>query len=270
VSDKTNSLPALPPKPVRLLQYLWYHLRHALPSGRRRHSPIFIVGCGHSGTSLMLRMLGAHSNIHAIADETWAANGAKDKVFKRYARNFDKSAAMAWRLRWLEKTPKHVHEVAFLRRHCPDALFVGMVRDPRDVSNSLKKRFGSLTQGIDRWNEDNQALLSHVGEPWLYLVRYEDLIADPRSTLTGIMRFLGESMEEQQLQFHRNAVNRETRVPTDGGEPAPQDNTALRKWQVNQPLFDGRGKWERELTPSEVEEVVERTRELAEKFGYHC
>ncbi len=213
-------------------------------------------------------MLGSHSKIHAITHETWAATSAKDKVFKMYGRNFDKSAAMEWRLRWVEKTPKHVHQVSFIRRHCPDALFVGMVRDPRDVSNSLKKRFGSLAQGIDRWNEDNEALLAHVGEPWLYLVRYEDLIADPRATLTGIMHFLGELMEEQQLQLHRNAVVRETRVPTDGGEPPPQDNTALREWQMNQPLFDGRAKWAKELTPSEIKEVVEGTTRLAEKFGY--
>ena len=215
-------------------------------------------------------MLGAHSNIHAIAHETWAANGAKDRVFRMYARNFDKSAAMAWRLRWLEKTPKHVHQVSFIRRHCPDALFVGIVRDPRDVSNSLKKRFGSLAQGIDRWKEDNQALLSYTGEPWFYLVRYEDLIAEPRATLMGIMRFLGESMEEQQLQCHRSTVIPEPSVVKYGGEPPPQDNTALRKWQVSQPLFDGRGKWAKELAPSEVEEVVERTKELAEKFGYVC
>ncbi len=217
----------------------------------------------------MLRMLGAHSNIHAIADETWAANGANDRVFRMYVRNFDKSAAMAWRLRWLEKTPKHVHQVSFIRRHRPDVLIVGMVRDPRDVANSLKKRFGSLDQGIDRWVEDNLALLSHLGEPWFYLVRYEDLVADPHATLQGLMTFLGETMEEQQLHFHRNPVISGPDLAIPSFEPPPQDNSALRNWQVSQPLFDGRGKWEKELTPVEIKEILARTKELAANFGYN-
>ena len=34
-------------------------------------SPIFIVGCGHSGTSIMLALLDAHSKIEVIPDESW-------------------------------------------------------------------------------------------------------------------------------------------------------------------------------------------------------
>jgi len=216
----------------------------------------------------MLRMLGAHSKIHAIADETWAATDGDDAFFKGAARNFDKSAALAGRLRWAEKTPKHVQRVEFIRRHRPEAKFIGMVRDPRDVSNSLKKRFGSLQQGIDRWIEDNLALRFHLGEPWFHLVRYEDLVAEPHATLQGLMAFLGETMEEHQLEFYRTPVNSEPDAPIPKEEPPPQDNTALRNWQVSQPIFDGRGKWEKELTFGEIEETVARTKDLAANFGY--
>ena len=269
VSDETNSLPALPPKPVRLLQYLWYDLHHALPSGRRRHSPIFIVGCGHSGTSLMLRMLGAHSNIHAIADETGVAIGEDDAIFRLYARNFDKSAAMAGKMRWVEKTPKHVQHIEFIRRHRPESKFIGIVRDPRDVANSLKKRHGDLQAGIDRWIEDDEALISFAGASFMRIIRYEDLVDDAEGLLRGCMEFLGEPYEESQLAFHRRPVD--WYVPAQGPvaeSSAPEEHNALRNWQINQPVFDGRRKWEKELTASEVDQVVVRTADLAARFGY--
>ena len=34
-------------------------------------NPIFIVGCGHSGTTLLNKLLGHHSNIFSIPDESW-------------------------------------------------------------------------------------------------------------------------------------------------------------------------------------------------------
>ena len=34
-------------------------------------NPVFIVGCGHSGTTLLLRVIGSHPNFHAILDESY-------------------------------------------------------------------------------------------------------------------------------------------------------------------------------------------------------
>jgi protein O-GlcNAc transferase len=268
---KDNHTPArdLPVKPVRFFQYLWYDIAHRIPLGRRRNSPVFIVGCGHSGTSLMLRMLGAHSRIHAIESETYAAVGKCSDKFLSSVRNFDKSAAMRWRLRWAEKTPKHVEHVEFIRRHLPEAKFIGIVRDPRDVANSLKKRFGDLGQGIDRWISDNRQLLSHRGQPWFHVVRYEDLVADPRTAMSSMMKFLGERLEENQLEFHRQPVSwYEKKTLVGGDAPPAQENSALRNWQINQPLFDGRRKWEKELTSEEVCQVIERTADLGGQLGY--
>ena len=43
--------------------------------------PIFIVGCGRSGTTLLLRILGKHENIYAIEEESHLFVNYKTKVF---------------------------------------------------------------------------------------------------------------------------------------------------------------------------------------------
>ena len=39
-----------------------------------RLRPIFIVGCGHSGTTLLAAMMDSHPNIRAFPDESGAFN----------------------------------------------------------------------------------------------------------------------------------------------------------------------------------------------------
>jgi len=50
-------------------------------------APMFIVGCDHSGTSLLLTILGSHSNIYAVPFEskiTYKSN--KQKYFNQFNR----------------------------------------------------------------------------------------------------------------------------------------------------------------------------------------
>jgi hypothetical protein len=58
-----------------------------------RMRPVFIVGCGHSGTSVTLAMLGNHSNLYAVPFES-------SLMYARYdEETFYK--AMAWNLKAL-------------------------------------------------------------------------------------------------------------------------------------------------------------------------
>ncbi|NBC11389.1 MAG: hypothetical protein GVY24_06590, partial [Planctomycetes bacterium] len=68
-------------------------------------SPIFIVGCGHSGTTLLLRLIGAHPQIMPLLEETWAlVNGEYQRLH-----GWDLSCFKAGKQRWVEKTPSHIH-----------------------------------------------------------------------------------------------------------------------------------------------------------------
>src|SRR4051794_13051296 len=70
--------------------------------------PIFIVGCGHSGTSLVLAILGAHSKIYAVPYES-KFGFKSDEAAKALFAEFDAKTVSAGKQRWVEKTPRHVH-----------------------------------------------------------------------------------------------------------------------------------------------------------------
>ena len=112
--------------------------------------------------------------------------------------------------RWGEKTPRHVFYWREILHFFPQAKFVHMIRDGRDVALSwMRARFGPKTvypaarqwirylQEIDeiRHSKHNEVLLE---------IRYEDLLDDPEGTLRGLCRFLGEDYVPGMLDFHRN------------------------------------------------------------------
>eukprot|EP00729_Bicosta_minor_P010841 gene10841-14212_t len=95
---------------------------------------IFVAGCGHSGTTVMLRLIGQLSAIFPVQEETCVlcTTGDLSRIsaehramhpWERSARRLaelDAAAAGAGARRWVEKTPIHVRylEKLFLLRWC--------------------------------------------------------------------------------------------------------------------------------------------------------
>jgi len=141
------------------------------------------------------------------------------------------------------------------------------IRDGRDVAYSYLERHGKLDGGIETWIEKNLAGEAFWKHPNVYLVRYEELVTDLEKTLHGILNFLGEELEEDMLRHHEKPVyffsSHLEKPPSLTGEHHPQ----YRNWQINQPLFDGRGKWLR-LTEEQKHKVKLRMGEMLIKYGY--
>ena len=82
-------------------------------------------------------------------------------------------------------------------------------------------------------------------------VRYEDLIANPTKTMDGVFEFLeGEPAPPEVLaQFDLASTLKWGNVKAQAGNIPPPVSTGglvnkhYRNWQMNQPLFDGRGQW---------------------------
>jgi len=111
-----------------------------------------------------------------------------------------------------EKTPQNVFYIGEILREFPECRIINMVRDPRDVLLSQKKKWKMRGMGalyntrfetfrlwanyhplvISRlWNSSIQAYLKYADDPRISTVRFEDLVASPERTVSGICDFLG-------------------------------------------------------------------------------
>lgn len=227
------------------------------------NNPVFIVGCGHSGTTLLLRIMGAHPGFYPIMTES------NTFVKRRYhnLRTYDMLAFFTNKRRWVEKTPKHVRYLADIFSLRPTAKVIFITRDGRDVALSIRKRKGDIIEGIERWVMDNDAGFACIDDPRLVMVRYEDLVASFKDEMTRIFEFLGERYDERIEEFH---------AAYDAGhaiheKPESQFGTGhrnYRMWQVSQPLFDGRGKWRQEMTDDERLLFKRLAGDALVRFGY--
>lgn len=103
----------------------------------------------------------------------------------------------------VEKTPDHLHRFETLAKWFPDAKFIVLVRDGRAVSQSLTKvpwASHDPAQNMRVWRSAaKKALQIAVDKHRVYLLRYEDLIRDPRKQLSSVMRFMDMDLEDAQF-----------------------------------------------------------------------
>lgn len=230
----------------------------------------FICGCGHSGTTLVATILSAHPRIHVPLYETEAFLANDAQAVETLAELRDTALASGKHI-LIEKTPRHVRRMPLIRRMVPDARFVLLVRDGRDSTASFAKRMNNnYLGGLARWVQDNTIVRNERNKPDVLLMRYEDIVVDAEGEVRRLCGFLGVDYLAELLDYHRQprlwygkTALRETE---EGGTTNHEDR---RNWQVNQPIFDGRGRWKSELPPPVVEEFNKGwAHRLMQEFGY--
>lgn len=227
-------------------------------------SPIFVAGCGHSGTSLLLNILGAHSNIYAVPYETRFAFKPSETQ-KALIKGFNKATQEAGKKRWVEKTAQHALKVGYLKKMFPDALFVLMIRDGRDVACSIKARTDSFGHGVKRWVSDNRQAEKHWSTQRVAVIRYERLIEDFEATVSWVTCFLSEAYEPAMKNYRESL----SKIEVDGQAPiTPKEHEKFRAWQVRQPLFDGRGRWKKDMSEEEKRFFKEKAGKMLIEYGY--
>ena len=129
-----------------------------------------------------------------------------------YARTLEAWADTHGKVRWGEKTPGNLFFVDVLIDMFPDARFIYLMRDPRAGVYSMMKtsmfRSGAIINAMNRrkyMTEGLNHLQRFVPETQQTLVKFEDLVQSPESTLRRVCAFLEESFEPHMLEFHRDA-----------------------------------------------------------------
>lgn len=155
-----------------------------------------------------------------------------DAVFQAYADSLGK-------VRWGDKTPFYTPDIDLLHRIFPDAKFLHLVRDGRDVvlsQKSIEWMSGNLPKLILDWQW--KTTIAHkvgsvLGDNFLE-IRYEDLVRQPEKMLRKICDFIDESYDSAMLNYSEKA---EGVVPADSlkwhrNSIKPPDPSRLDKWKT--------------------------------------
>lgn len=172
---------------------------------------------------------------------------------------------LRWRrkTRWACKSTFNIRYVDALRDYYPDARFLWLVRDPRDVvASNLRSVFGpsSAVASATLWR-DQQALGWYASgggtSPDCLTIRYEDLVTTPEAVVRSICAFLDEPFDPRMLAPHASAF-------------AQQTARLAMSWQgLASPIFaTSARRFTRELSPGDVATVEAIAGPRMRDFGY--
>jgi hypothetical protein len=197
------------------------------------------------------------------------ANDVVRTFFELYAESKGKS-------RWGNKTPYYLTRMTVVQERVPEARFVHIVRDGRDVAlSTIPLWFGaSDVAGVAReWSWGLGAArrqaqgLRHYTE-----VRYEDLVRDPSAVLRVLCEFLDLEWEPAMLDYHRHAAERLSSELGDtieaGRFVSRSERLQLWRFVDRPPQLDRVERWRREMSAEELRAFESIAADTLLEFGY--
>lgn len=181
-------------------------------------------------------------------------------------------AALHGKARWGDKTPNYAMCMPLIAELLPEAHFVHLIRDGRDVALSVRSLwFGpdTIEQAAVYWKERVEtARLSGAKLPYIE-VRYESLVVDPPTELMRLCRFLGLDFADEMLVAHRRAGERlaELKDLRFRGVSAAR-RLAIHERVRTPPQRDRIGRWMTEMTAEERRGFAAIAGPLLRELGY--
>ncbi len=181
------------------------------------------------------------------------------------------------KIRYGDKTPGYVREMRRIQRVLPEARFVHIIRDGRDVSLShLRMNWGPETyeQSARLWRNRIRKARKMAPSVNHYMeVRFEDLVADTEGVLRRVCDFIELDFDPVMLDYHERAEGRlqeKARELPRKGRPnqsaeARMDSHRLAK---EPPRSDRVGMWRERMTPEEVAQYESVAGDMLVELGY--
>jgi len=172
--------------------------------------------------------------------------------------------------RWIEKTPRHAGLIQEILILYPNAKFIYIIRDPRDVVSSTlrfldfkseKNRWWHCAKRAEMWKievENALKIISSVDKKYVMVIRYDDIVQDPEDSLKKIMEFLNEKYYDKSLEdFSKNYRN--VTLPF---EESYKNLASVGK------IVDCRGIWKKRMSENDARIVETICYQLMVKYNY--
>jgi hypothetical protein len=179
--------------------------------------------------------------------------------------------------RYGDKTPGYVKEMRRIQRVLPEARFVHIIRDGRDVAIShLRMNWGPETyaQSARLWRNRIRKgrkmapSIEHYTE-----VRFEELVADTEGVLRRVCEFIELDFDPVMLDYHERASERlaekARELPRKNRPPQPAAARLESHRLANEPPRSDRIEmWRERMTPEEVAEYESVAGDILVELGY--
>ncbi len=279
----------------------------------------FVVGVGRSGTTLLRLMLDAHPELavppetgfvpnlidaaredgaspESIADvlvnhRRWGDFGLEiDDLKARWAAGplkpgpvvrafFELYAEQQGKPRWGDKTPGYTKHIRKISKVLPEARFIHLIRDGRDVTLSrtttLALKDVPMTKAARRWKKRLKRAQRQGARVDHYLeLRYETLVSEPEPTLRRICEFLELPWDDAMLHHHTRSEERlqelDRDIPAMGGRlPRSAESRMALHERTTKPVdTKAIGKWRTQMDPADVAEFERVAGDLLVELGY--
>lgn len=234
---------------------------------------IFVTGLPRSGTTLAEQIIASHSQVHAGGElatalrTAYACFGSGTDMTQLGACTADDLRGFASRLDaqnrtfrdpakpWLtDKSIMAFLIYGLLHATLPNARFIVIHRDPRDIALSIYKNH--FSGGTHRYATDLAAIADviktfrRIVAQWRETlpdrfaeIRYEDLVAQPEATSRQLIAAAGLDWEDQCLNFHEKGGTVKTLSLHQVRQPIYQSSAAAwRRYETElQPFIDAWG-----------------------------
>jgi hypothetical protein len=167
-----------------------------------------------------------------------------------------------------DKTPRYVRSLPTLHALWPEARFVHLIRDGRDVCLSVLNWGKGPTGRFGAWAEDPVSVAAlwwrwHVllgredggalGDRLYHELQYESLVSDTARECSALCDFLGLGYDEAMLRFHEGRERDEPRLD------------AKKAWR---PVTSGLRNWREQMPAADVERFEAAAGDVLAELGY--
>jgi len=263
VADKTRAIP----------DNIWSSWKAQKPSPDGLTAPVFVCGFPRSGTTMTDQILGAHPDVAILEElptlspvleglvrEVPQGNDALDKlrhlkpdrlpaVRQAYRASVMSMLEAKDRRRYekgelivVDKMPLLLGQAAAISRLLPEARFIVVIRDPRDVCfscfmqafglNRSMINFTSMKDSVNYYNNIMNMWLDvrdKVAFDWLE-VRYEDMTVDLETQARRMLDFMGAEWNDSVLNFYAPEHRRYVSTPSYEAVTEPVNRKAVGRW----------------------------------------
>ena len=168
---------------------------------------------------------------------------------------------------WVEKTPGNEFKVSLLNKRYPKSKFIHIIRNPLENIVSLekltklrKRNTTMIEHSISMKNGFKVAKknLTKFGKKRYHIIRYEDLVSNPKEVLTNLCRFL-------EINFHDALL-----IPTENGSPA-MSNSMFKENRLKGEIVNlsKEERYKSFLSNQQINNIVDIIYKEALYFDYH-